>query len=160
MNKSDCYKNFAGSTIFILIGLFLVFYIFLKPVSDISRAKEWVETECVIESMDFKETGDGPESETYTDVIYSYEFGGKNYKSNVYELGTSFDNFKQRSGIMYSAGEKATCFVNPDNPAEAVMVKPTYSNQLWWVVLPIIFILIGSSIGVYALRQYLIAIKN
>ena len=61
---------------------------------------------------------------------------------------------------MYSAGEKATCFVNPDNPAEAVMVKPAYSNQLWWVVLPIMFILIGSSIGVYALRQYLISVKN
>jgi hypothetical protein len=160
MNKPDCYKAFAGSAIFIMFGLFFGFYVFVKPVSEIIRAKEWVETECVIESMEFKETGDGPESKTYTDVIYNYEFGGKNYKSNVYELGKSFDNLKQRSGIMYSAGDKATCFVNPDNAAEAVMVKPAYSNQLWSVVLPIVFILIGSSIGVYALREYLVAVKN
>lgn len=156
MKKSDCYKAFAGSAFFVLLGLFFGFNIFLKPVSEANRAKDWVERECIIEFMNFKETGIGPGSKTYTDVLYSYEFDGKKYESDVYELGTSFSNLKQRSGIMYSAGEKAICFVNPDNPAEAVMVKPAYSKQLWWAVLPISFIVIGLSMGIYAFRLYIL----
>ena len=158
-SKSDYYKAFAGSAVFILMGVFFGFYIFLKPVSEIDRAKDWLETECVIESMVFKETGDGPESETYTAIVYTYVFNGKNYKSNVYELGTSFNNLQQKSGIMYSAGEKTVCFINPNNPAEAVMIKPAYSSQLWWVLLPSIFIAVGLGIGFNTLR-HMLSCKN
>ncbi|MBK8000332.1 MAG: DUF3592 domain-containing protein [Verrucomicrobia bacterium] len=64
-------------------------------------------------------------STTYSvDVLYSYEFNGREYRSNRYGFMTgSSSGYKGKAEIAarYQPGAKSTCYVNPADPLEAVL---------------------------------------
>ena len=147
----DCGKGLLGAAVFLGLGLFFGNIFVVKPLSKVNRTKNWVETECVVKSMVFKESGKGPYSKTYMDVCYSYKYDGKEYESKDYRLKKSGPSRYEVNSDIFSPGDKTICYINPDNPAEAVMIEPAHELWLCWGVLPAVFIIIGAGIAIYAL---------
>jgi hypothetical protein len=79
------------------------------------------------------------------DVLYRYDFGGREYESRVYRPGyTGSDQISEaeRLAARYSAGSRAQCYVNPSSPDKAYLARPS----LWvgaFILLPLVFILVG-----------------
>lgn len=57
---------------------------FLIPVLKIDEAKEWPETSCVVISSQVMSHSDSDGTTYSVDISYSYEVGGREYKSNRY----------------------------------------------------------------------------
>ena len=57
---------------------------------------------------------------------------------------SSNTNVDTRRAIVkaHPAGKQTVCFVNPANPAEAVLNRGA-SSEMWWGLFPIPFVLIG-----------------
>ena len=104
----------------------------------------WPETPCTILSSGVAETD--TESEPYRpEILFEYEVDARVYQSRRLTrseaAGLSYDKARRPSD-RYPPGSRATCRVNPENPATAVLER-----QFPWVGLvvffPLIFVVIG-----------------
>jgi hypothetical protein len=81
---------------------------------------------------------------TYSvDILYRYQFNGKQYKSNRYGFiggSSSGRGGKQAIVKQYPPGSEKTCYVNPDDPAEAVL----HRGLSWMFLLGLIPIVFGA----------------
>ena len=123
------------------VGVLVFLVMFFGAKERIERTLEWEMTDCVVErAMPFNDIRRGNEIETryYMSVKYAYEFGGEEYTSRRYSmagntvyLGSIPDLDKERDKKMgriieacekiYPVGSKAVCFVDPDEPSEAIL---------------------------------------
>ena len=133
-----------------ILGAALGYGTVLRPASKIAEAQNWVKTSCTIESMDFKTTHHNKRTSSRMIVRYTYEYDGRKYWSSNYR----YSKGKYTKGMIFQPGQKTYCFVNPDNPAEAVMIRDDSAWSLW-SLLPISFIVIGI-IGVLNTIRYMI----
>ena len=131
---------------------------FISPVMSIMDAKEWVATPCVVERSELQ-THTGDDSTTYeVDILYRYEFNGRTYRSNRYWFASSSSNYDVRDDIVdrHEPGTETTCYVNPDNPSQAVIDR-RWKSEMWFGLFPLIFVLVGLGglvgVPVYRLRQ-------
>lgn len=125
---------------FMLAGLFMTGLYFNGYLSWI-KAKTWQETPCWIEKADLESGSDSKGRATYkATASYRYQFSGQTYHSTQVGLGSGSDNigdFQQnahrelaehaRKSQIPSAPPSFRCYVNPDNPKEAVL----YRNLRW-----------------------------
>ncbi|MHC4213374.1 MAG: DUF3592 domain-containing protein [Planctomycetota bacterium] len=121
---------------FTILAIVASYSLAFKPVSKIAEAQNWDKTICTIESMDYKETH--PDHGAEMVVRYTYEYDGKKYWSSNYRYGKA----TYSKGMIFQPGQQADCFVNPDNPEEAVMIR---DDSVWslWALLSISFIFLG-----------------
>lgn len=109
----------------------------------------WDKTECVVLESSVEEKADKKAPYWFT-VRYAYHHKGTRHESNVYEDGyDGADDYgsAQRLADKYKVGSKATCYVNPSDPAEALLKR----KGLWFgffIILPLIFIAVGVG-GIY-----------
>ena len=104
--------------------IFCVF--FLVPLQRIGRARLWLETPCVIASSSVVESA--TDSGLYRLLVtYQYEFAGRFFSSNRYDFSlwtsTAGSRGKKRVAQRLVPGKTTTCYVNPDNPSEAVIER-------------------------------------
>lgn len=152
----------AGSYYLIIIGLLLAFsgavFTWLLGVS-FSRAREmdnWVETKCLILESDLRERKIGLEvpTEYRFGLLYGYEFSGEALSCEDYVLrGNAWVKDANRIRILmrnFPAGSKQVCWVNPDNPEQAVLKKETKAPgySIWF---PFLFLAGGIVLIVKAL---------
>ena len=114
----------------IAVGVVVGYYFVWKPMGVASKAKNWPEVPCIIEinNLHIKKNDDKKKKLKkpiyMIDIQYSYQVKGKEYKSTAYGFmdvpGTDRDYFA-RIVTLYLKGKKCTCFVNPDNPSQAVI---------------------------------------
>ena len=140
--------------LFGLAGLGMFFGIAVPFWMSWFDARSWVETPATI-VWSRLDTNSGSDSTTYkADIFYSYEFDGKEYKSNRSTLhggGGSSDRDKHRTEVDYSPPGKAiTCFVDPDDPWHAVR-----DRGIGWAALFTLFPLPFILVGVFGLRHAL-----
>jgi len=138
-------------SVFLLAGLFFEFMIGRDVWRDL-RTYGWQKTECVItesrgasrEELEFR-------GEPYRFVVkYRYTFGGREHQGDVYTRGYrgSSDYSKvQRLTGRYRPRAKAVCYVNPNQPAEAVLERKA-PWLAFGLLFPLIFITIGGG-GIY-----------
>ncbi len=145
----------TGFVVFVILGNVFSYIMVFRPASKIAEAQNWDKTICTIESMDYKtettKTGPGRTSVHSKMVVkYTYEYDGKKYWSSNYRFG----KVKYTKGMLFQSGQQAYCFVNPDNPEEAVMIR---DDSAWsaWALLPLSFIVIGI-IGIVNTIRYMI----
>ncbi|HAS83291.1 MAG TPA: hypothetical protein DCS43_11620 [Verrucomicrobia bacterium] len=108
------------------------------------QMKSWVVSDCVIEAA---EVHDADEDYQFT-VRYRYEYEGSRYIGTRY---TSTDDYrfesiatKQELLTAYDPGTTARCFVNPDNPSQAVLKRETsLLPGVGSVLFASIFVIIG-----------------
>lgn len=108
-----------------LFCLIVLYMTLVWPIYKVIQSRDWPQVECVIDSYQVKEAGLhqsklGNKVQYQVDVQYSYVFGGKHYVSTL----VSFND-----GLLYTTKLPSripkfkTCYVNPDNPSEAVCIR-------------------------------------
>lgn len=115
------------------------------PVQTLIKAQDWEETPCrVISSRVAKHSGS--EQTTYSvDIVYSYQVNGKTYRSDRYAAsGGSSSGYDSKREVVsrYPKGGDAICFVNPDNPEEAILNRDFQLVMLFGLI-PFLFFVIG-----------------
>ncbi len=84
-------------------------------------------------------------------ISYSYHYDGKEYVGNVYRYGMNLQSnnnrYVDKSFRKLKAGEATACFINPKNPAEAVIVQGTISP--WYELVFFTLLVLAGIWGLY-----------
>jgi len=117
------------------------------------EAKGWVETPATIEHLEL-EVHSGQDSTTYrVDCRYSYVFNGQTFQGTRAGLADGSDNIGSWQQTTYERlrrhhegveSDPVSCWVNPDNPQEAVL-----DRELRWGLLlfHLLFVVVFGGIG-------------
>jgi hypothetical protein len=108
-----------------------------KTTEDQKKVWNWLQTPCVIKSVKIDVDPLSQIANFYWVISYEYEYDGHNYTSNKYSIveKNKIIGGKEKEEIMkarqenrrihepYTVGGKVSCFVNPNNPSESVIVR-------------------------------------
>lgn len=149
-----------GSRLFVTV--FFLFFFGMGSVFTWLVAREaiagvrtwmWPKAECQIIRSGVRETdarGRKP-GDFYLDVQYQYAFQGQNFVSDQFRLrAASYQDYGKVERLVqgFPPGARTICYVNPRQPAEAVLER----GSLWFplvIFFPLIFVGIGA-IGIYS----------
>jgi hypothetical protein len=132
-------------------------YMMLGGIMKDVRTRSWVATDAVLigQPTGTKSNAlerDNAASNTEERVAYRYNFEGRNYTGDrvtpdgsMKMNGRSSDSGRRLANM--PVGTRVTCYVNPANPAEAVLEQRSLTYA-WFLLLPGIFLLVGLG-GVY-----------
>jgi hypothetical protein len=142
----------SGKRIALLVGgLFIVvgvstFYGFgVRPFMKNRQAQQWVQTPCriIAASVGSHDSDDGT---TYSiDITYAYEFNGKSYRGDRYDfVGGSSSGYEGKAQVVrqYQLMENPVCYVNPNSPDEAVLVRELTARYAVGLI-PLVFAAVG-----------------
>lgn len=144
----------------ILLGLFLsgIGTLFVAYLWDshqrAAKMDAWVATPCTIQSatIDDSQLTQHHAPKYRLDVRYTYEFAGKSHTgTRVKRLPVEKANRKKLVALQeqYPAGSNTTCYVNPEDPAFAVLEKDSKA-ALYSIWFPGLFVVGGLGIAVSA----------
>jgi uncharacterized protein DUF3592 len=109
-----------------LLGVAFGWPFFAKPALRLLASRSWPVLSCRVLASQVR-SHPGDESTTYSaDILYTYSVGGREYESNRYDfLGGSDSDSAGKEAIVerYPAGARVVCFVNPEDPNEAVLSR-------------------------------------
>jgi hypothetical protein len=110
----------------ILLLVVLTIAIVLRMVRQkMTAAQNWPSTKGVVLVSEVKDAGG--DSGWYTKVLYRYEVGGQAYESSRItvgvELGQQSLEAHERLSARFPAGAEVTVYYNPQNPAEAALIR-------------------------------------
>ena len=132
-------------SIFAIAGLVGAFFLLVLPIKNLITARSWVETPCTILSAQVK-SHRGSDSTTYrVDISYRYEFNGKTFTCDRYSfmrVSSGGRSGKQAVVDKYRKAKNPICFVNPDNPGQAVLVRGFRPTMLFGLI-PLVFVAVG-----------------
>ncbi len=144
--------GFGIGLMIVLFGLFLLFGagfllpFFVWPALQVLEARSWQAVPCTIESSRVV-TQPGEDGATYSvDLLFRYQIGGREYRSNRYRfLGGSSSGYDPKAEVVAAlpAGAVTTCWVDPDDPFEAVVERGLTAEWLFGLV-PLLFVLVGA----------------
>jgi len=142
---------------FLLAGLAMMYFIIWRPIQGSIRARSWIETPCVV-TVSTVDIHDGDDGNTYkVHIEYDYFVNDQKYHSNRYEffdVASSGRSGKEEVVSQFPVGDKALCYVNPDNPEAAVI----YRDIHWWLfplaLFPLIFIAVGAGGIIYGVKTW------
>ncbi len=139
------------STVFLSVFLFMGLVFCVLIVAEAVRELEtwrWRQTPCEILTSAIEETGDD-EDPYRAAVAYRYTVADKEYRGTVISRGNDGGGYgaAQENAARYPLGGHTTCYVNPKNPAQAVL-----DRQLPWflpfILIPLVFVAVGGG-GIY-----------
>jgi hypothetical protein len=137
---------FAFGLIFFLFGAGFFALAFGRGFLKLIDAREWTPTPCTILSSEVQSHGG-----TYSiEVRFSYSVNDHNYESNRYDFAegssSGYDS-KAKVVAQIPAGSRTTCYVNPKDPADAVLERG-FTTEMYFAGLPLLFAFIGLA-GMY-----------
>ncbi len=114
------------------------------------EARRWPGVPCTVEASHVREhesDSDGHTSYTYSvDILYRYEMGGRSYRSNRWQFvsGSSSGRAAKEAIVeQYPVGREFTCYVNPRDPALAV-IERSIGARMFLLLIPAVFTLVGA----------------
>lgn len=143
----------AFGLIFSSAGLFFFWIGSLQPILKSLEARDWVEHPCVIENS-YVKTHRGSDGNTYSVQIYfRYEWDGVSHLSKSYsfsDFASSGRRSKEEIVRQYPIGSQAVCFVNPENPGEAVIHREM--DRFYFLVggFTLLFVFVGFGVIIFA----------
>jgi hypothetical protein len=143
----------AFFAVFLLAGAGFSLF-FVQPALRVLKARSWQRTPCTVISSQVRTHSDDDGSTYSVDVLYSYTFGGREYKSNRYQfLGGSSGGYAAKERIVRHLPPltRTVCWVNPEEPAEAVLNRD-FSAEYAFGLVPLLFVMVGLGGLVFALR--------
>lgn len=152
--STGCLVLFFG--IFLATGCGLTYVFLWNPARQLVAAQGWQETPCTIESSRVEEVSDSDGSTYKVAVTFTYRGSdGREHRSSRYEfLEVSSIGYQGKAAVVarYPAGTRTTCWVDPENPAEAVLNRG-FSLAYLIGLLPLAFVAAGAGGMIWALRQ-------
>jgi Protein of unknown function (DUF3592) len=137
---------FAFGLIFFLFGGAFFALAFGRGFLKLVEAREWTPTPCTILSSEVQSHGD-----TYSvEVRFSYNVNEHNYESTRFDfVEGSSSGYDSKAKIVRQipAGTRTTCYVNPKDPADAVLERG-FTNEMYFAGIPLLFAFIGLA-GMY-----------
>src|SRR5262249_7208586 len=138
---------FIWSSIFLLVGSVFLYVLTIRPLWSIGRAADWAATPCTVVSSELKmepSTDAGSPGPTYSiEIVFHYRYGDRDYQCDRYDFVTMSSNTsvgtKERVVRTHPPGMRTTCYVNPNDPSEAVLNRGL-TNEMWWGLFPIPFV--------------------
>jgi hypothetical protein len=131
--------------VFFLFGAGFLIPFFVRPALQVVEARSWVGVPCEIVSSGVR-SHPGEDSVTYSvNVLFRYEIDGREYRSNRYQfMGGSSSGYDRKARVVEAlpAGASTVCYVDPDDPFEAVIERGFTRDYLFRLV-PLLFTLIG-----------------
>ena len=144
-SKRGKFVAYIFFSIFAIAGLVASFFFLVLPVKNVIAARSWVETPCRILSAQVKRHS-GSDGTTYSvDISYQYEFNDKTFTGNRYSFmgGSSSGRSGKRAVVdEYRKAKNPVCFVNSDNPEQAVLAGGFQLTMLFGLI-PLVFVVIG-----------------
>ncbi len=132
---------------FFLIGSAALYAFSLRPALKILSAKSWPAVPCVVISSEVKYHS-GSHGGTYSvNTFYTYEINGREFKSNTYDFaGGSSSGYEGKQAVVarYPRGKETVCYVNPDDPTDAVLERG-FVPIMWFGLLALLFVAIGAA---------------
>lgn len=130
--------------VFLVVGAGLAWPLLLRPMRKMIDALQWEPHPCTIISGNIERSRDSDGGTIYGIAIhYRYRFGGREFESDSYGFadGVFSSGYKSKQAILDRCSE-TTCFVNPRNPAQAVLNRGWTTGLLIGLV-PAVFLIIG-----------------
>jgi hypothetical protein len=131
--------------VFFLIGIIFFWCMFAVPAIQIVKAQLWQEIPCRIISSEVK-VQPGDSGNTYSvNVLYEYVFDDRKYRSDRYHFfsgSSSGYEAKELAVSRYPAGSNRVCYVNSEQPSEAVLMRGL-SGEAWFALVPLAFMIFG-----------------
>jgi hypothetical protein len=112
------------------------------------KTYSWPKVECVVLESGVKDKGGNSPYEFV--VHYQYQWKGQSYSSQRFKTqNQSFSNYgdAQRLAERYRESTKSVCYIDPQDPAQAILQR----SSLWvglLIFLPLIFVTVGAG-GIY-----------
>ena len=142
-------------SIFLLLGAGIFYGMFVRTVLRIQAARDWTATPCtVISSMVGSHRGSKGGYTYSIDIVYSYQSGGRLYHSNRYDfVGGSSSGYNGKLSVVrrYPGGSRATCYVNPEKPSDAVLNRDASIGWRDWAIG--LVLLVGGVAGILVGRR-------
>jgi hypothetical protein len=130
---------------FILVGFVATWFLLVKPGLQILRARSWTAIPCIVESSRFVSSR-GDESTGYRpEVLFRFEVDGKVHRSScVTFFGGSSSGRRDKEDFIrsYPVGGQAICYVDPEDPNQAVLVRG-FSPMVLFGLVPLVFAGVG-----------------
>jgi Protein of unknown function (DUF3592) len=115
--QDGCGCSLPFNLAFLLVGTIIFLMYTASPVSRWIAADSWPEAECEIFHPDYG-------------LEYRYTWEGEQYVSRRCDFSLDHTHRGQTEYDEYAEGQTARCFVNPDDPAEAILSKSFSSAYL------------------------------
>jgi hypothetical protein len=150
---AGCLAAFFG--LFALVGGVATWFVTIRPLAGLVAARSWVETPCTILASQVAESSDSDGTTYKVDVRYSYVFAGGEHRSERYDFFNAYSSgYQGKADVVarYPPGARTVCYVNPDDPSEAVIDRSPGPRYLVGLV-PLVFLFIGVGGIVFALRH-------
>ena len=133
--------------IFFVIGAIICWLTFGRGVRRIQAAQTWPAVECVVVSSRVDHHRSGKGGTTYSaNILYAYRIQNHEFTSNQYDfMGGSSSGYDGKAAIVqrYPPGRKAICYVNPQDPTDAVLERG-FVPSMWFGLIPLVFVLVGA----------------
>ena len=148
-------KAFASVILLFFLGLGCFFtYLVGRSVFSAARTYSWAQTPCeIVSSRVVRNPPSADPDEAFVfDVQYRYDRDGRRYTSRQFQPGYSGSKDvaeTARLAARYPAGARAECYVDPGNPQNAALKRPSLWNAAM-VLFPLVFVLVGG-VGLAAL---------
>ena len=132
-------------TLFFGAGVVFLHFTLLLPLLGIMQARDWVPTKCTVVSSRLK-AGGGDGDTSGLEVVYRYKYGGADYQSDRYCFVSMSSNtsrtWKRQVLREHPAGKETQCYVDPKNPAQAV-IERGWVPEMWWGLFSLPFLAVG-----------------
>jgi len=133
--------------VFLLVGSLLSYFLLWRPWTRVQAAKTWPAHPCTVVSSRVRTHNDSDSTTYRVEIVYVYEVNGREFRSHRYKfmgLGGSFSGYAGKAAIVqqYPPGRKTVCYVNPLDPADAVLERG-FTAEMWMGAIPLAFMLAG-----------------
>ena len=143
---------FLFGGIFLAVGCFVIIAFTVRPLFNWSRSAHWMETEAVVISSELGHSRGSKGKATYrVNITFQYRINEHTYTSEKYDFFMSdlYTNIgvkaMRRAVDRHHPGDVVTCYVNPDNPKQAIISREIHCGLL---ILTSIFGLIFGGVGI------------
>ena len=139
---------------FLVAGGLLTWFFLVVPGSRLLAAQGWQETPCVILTSGVEESSDSDGTTYRVAIAYTYTVSGVRYQSDRYDfLGAYSSGYQGKAKVVerYPPGAVTTCYVDPEDPSQAVLDRRFKAIYLF-ALLPLLFLGAGVGMGLAGLR--------
>ncbi|MBI5385574.1 MAG: DUF3592 domain-containing protein [Verrucomicrobia bacterium] len=135
----------AFLSFFVVVGLVAFYFVGVRPAWSVLRARDWIETPCVVLSSEVRSHSSSMGGRTYSVAIfYRYEVNGREHRSNRYKFMTgSSSGYEGKAAVVrrFPPDAKTVCWVNPRDPGDAVLERG-FTGDMWFGLVPLLFVLL------------------
>ena len=147
LGQTGCVVAFG--LVFFLAGMFMLVSSLVMPWLWSLWSSDWQQVPCqVISSAVQRHRGEDNDSFS-VEISYTYAFDQQNFTSDLYEFNLVSPSQRKCEQIvaLYPAGQQAVCFVDPDDPENAVLNRD-FRMSWMMLIMGTIFSAVGAAVAI------------